>query len=141
MVELIIVIAIIAVLAAVLAPQYIKYVEKSRVSVDENTVSEVSHAAEVAIADEKIYDSISATVAVTVKNSGTGAGGVATGGIGCDNPTLLAELKSVCGNTITLKSNTYKDKTYTFHVVYTAASGTTPASVAVVTTGTDDGWA
>ena len=41
LVELIIVIAIIAVLTAVAAPQYIKYVERSRVSADMDTASTI----------------------------------------------------------------------------------------------------
>lgn len=40
LVELIIVIAIMAILIVVLAPQYLKYVEKSRVSSDQTTVVE-----------------------------------------------------------------------------------------------------
>lgn len=41
LVELIIVIAIIAIIVAVLAPNYVKYVEKSRWSADQNTSSEL----------------------------------------------------------------------------------------------------
>ena len=41
LVELIIVIAIIAILVVVLAPNYVKYVEKSRWSADQNTSSEL----------------------------------------------------------------------------------------------------
>jgi prepilin-type N-terminal cleavage/methylation domain len=51
LVELIIVIAIMAVLVAVLAPQYIKYVEKSRVSKDVAALDEVIRAAQVAAVD------------------------------------------------------------------------------------------
>ncbi|MEA5039943.1 MAG: prepilin-type N-terminal cleavage/methylation domain-containing protein [Clostridiaceae bacterium] len=51
LVELIIVIAIMAVLVAVLAPQYIKYVEKSRVSKDLVALDEVLRAAQVAAVD------------------------------------------------------------------------------------------
>lgn len=122
LVELIIVIAIIAVLAAVLAPQYIKYVENSRISVDENAVSEVVHAAEVAIADETVYDSISASTNVTIKEAD---------GIECTNTTLEDELVSVCGDTFDFKSKAYNGKTYTFTITYTAATSTSPASVKV----------
>ena len=41
LVELIIVIAIIAILVAVLAPNYVKYVERSRWSADQNTTKEL----------------------------------------------------------------------------------------------------
>ena len=44
LVELIIVVAIIAVLSAVVAPQYIKYVEKSKISIDMDTASVIQSA-------------------------------------------------------------------------------------------------
>ena len=43
LVELIIVIAIMAVLIGVLAPQYLKYVERSRNSTDKNNASVLAH--------------------------------------------------------------------------------------------------
>lgn len=52
LVELIIVIAIMAALIAVLAPQYLKYVEKSRVTADENVIGEICNAIKVAAVDE-----------------------------------------------------------------------------------------
>lgn len=51
LVELIIVIAIMAVLVGVLAPQFIKYVESSRQSTDIDTVAEFKSAAESYVAD------------------------------------------------------------------------------------------
>ena len=51
LVELIIVIAIMAILIGVLAPQYIKYVEKSRKSSDEKVAREVLEMANVITAD------------------------------------------------------------------------------------------
>ena len=54
LVELIIVIAIMAILIAVLAPQYLKYVEKSRVSSDQTTVVEYIDAMQVIAADPDI---------------------------------------------------------------------------------------
>lgn len=50
LVELIVVIAILGVLAAVLVPQYIQYVEKSREGTDRAALDEVLHAAELAAA-------------------------------------------------------------------------------------------
>ena len=49
LVELIIVVAIIAVLSAVAAPQYIKYVERSRQGTDASALEEVFHAVEVEV--------------------------------------------------------------------------------------------
>lgn len=51
LVELIIVIAIMAVLIGVLAPQYLKYVEKSRVSTDKDNVVSIESALQVWAAD------------------------------------------------------------------------------------------
>lgn len=52
LVELIIVIAIMVILVAVLAPQYLRYVERSRVSTDTQTIVEFINAMQVAAADE-----------------------------------------------------------------------------------------
>ena len=54
LVELVIVIAIMAVLIAVLAPMYLKYVERSKVTTDQQIASAVHEAIAVAIADENI---------------------------------------------------------------------------------------
>lgn len=51
LVELIVVIAIIGVLAAVLAPQYVKWVEKGRIAADENTAATLLSEVQVAIVD------------------------------------------------------------------------------------------
>ena len=51
LVELIIVIAIMVILVAVIAPQYLKFVNNSRVSTDIQTASDLSTAIDVAIAD------------------------------------------------------------------------------------------
>lgn len=54
LVELIIVIAIIAVLTAVAAPQYLKYVEKSRISMDINTAAVIEDAVSVLCAEGSV---------------------------------------------------------------------------------------
>ena len=58
LVELIIVIAIMAILIGVLAPQYIKYVEKSRVSSDKDMIDSVTKAVQTACTDEDYYDGL-----------------------------------------------------------------------------------
>lgn len=52
LVELIIVIAIMAVLVGLLAPQYLKYVENSKVSTDISNAQEIATAYNVAFADD-----------------------------------------------------------------------------------------
>lgn len=56
LVELIVVIAIMAVLMAVLAPAMLRYVEKSRIQKDDSAVSEAANAAQLALADETVYN-------------------------------------------------------------------------------------
>ncbi len=83
LVELIIVIAIMAILIAVLAPQYIKYVEKSRESADLDNWQAVLSAMQVAYADVDNPVSAAASISCAGKNSaltsaGSGAGSIAT---------------------------------------------------------------
>ena len=54
LIELIIVIAIMAILIAILAPQYIRYVEKSKITNDNDLLSDIHDVIAMAIADENI---------------------------------------------------------------------------------------
>ena len=66
LVELIIVIAIMAILIGVLAPQYLKYVEKSRVSSDKDLLDSVYTACTIAASDAEITDApTSGTTSIT----------------------------------------------------------------------------
>lgn len=56
LVELIIVIAIMAILAGALAPALIKYINKSRLSTDVQTASAIATACQAAISSEQGYD-------------------------------------------------------------------------------------
>lgn len=58
LVELIIVIAIMAVLMAVLAPQFLRYVERSRYQKDMSAVGELENAMKVAASNETVVASI-----------------------------------------------------------------------------------
>ena len=58
LVELIIVVAIMAILIGVLAPQYVKYVEKSRVAKDRNVTEALLSVAYTMIADEEVVNDL-----------------------------------------------------------------------------------
>lgn len=73
LVELIIVIAIMAILIVVLAPQYLKYVERSRNSTDLQNARTLMTAVETYAADPQATKAILNTEVVTVKVTNTGA--------------------------------------------------------------------
>lgn len=66
LVELIIVIAILAILVGVLAPQYIKYVEKSRKSTDAANIDSFVGAVKVAVADTDYNNGATPPVAINL---------------------------------------------------------------------------
>lgn len=65
LVELIIVIAIMAVLVGVLAPQFIKYVERGRAQRDASAVEELRNAVEISLSEETVYNQIITAVTTT----------------------------------------------------------------------------
>jgi type IV pilus assembly protein PilA len=108
LVELIIVIAIMAILIAVLAPQYLRYVEKSRLQADNSTLGEVANAIKVAASNDTINTEIATAGTVTV-GIPTGTAGAATGLTA--GSELEKEINRVCGTTLILKSNSYTKAT------------------------------
>ncbi len=105
LVELIVVIAIMAVLVGILAPQFIKYVEKSRQSTDMQSVQQLKSSVETDISDNENIDTVTivingqtATATITPK-TGTGTA-----------TTETAKLKSTGwrGVTYTLDTSTGK---------------------------------
>lgn len=85
LVELIIVIAIMAVLIGVLAPQYLKYVEKSRRSADATMADEFVQALQIAASDPAISLNNTKTYQITADSTGA--------------ITFNADLKDVIGST------------------------------------------
>lgn len=109
LVELIVVIAIMAVLVGVLAPTLIKNVEKSRKSKDEQNLDTVRGAITTMLADETWHDDLTNNT-VTV----SGSDGVVTV-TGKTNATT--ELKNTMGSdTCKLTSKAYKTVTVTFTI-------------------------
>ncbi len=111
LVELIIVIAIMAILIAVLAPQYLRYVEKSRLQSDNSAIGEVANACKVAVADTTINAEVKTTpvTALTIPNA---TAGPCTGA----GTHLADELNNVVGQNLLLKSNAYKNNSFTIGV-------------------------
>ncbi len=101
LVELIIVIAIMAILVGVLAPQFIKYVERSRQAADMQTIQELRTAIEVKAADEGLTANTSIAI--------TGA----TGAVSVTGDTA-ALTNAGLATTATLKSTGWQNATYTF---------------------------
>ena len=66
LVELIVVIAIMAVMAAVLAPSLLGYVERSRAQKDDSAMGELTNSIKLALADQDVFDEV---LAYTVKNT------------------------------------------------------------------------
>lgn len=108
LVELIVVIAILGVLAAVLVPQYIQYVEKSRQNTDYATLSEIQHAAALELATLETEPANNAILySFTVSSSGA----IAAVASPADPGSLSTALGLITGNG-TLKSS-HSAGTYT----------------------------
>lgn len=124
LVELIIVIAIMAILAGILAPQFIKYIKKSRVSTDIQNAQQIATAisAEYADAGEET------TVGFVVINDTTGADGWKTGKVDSEKNRAL---KDVLGGVPKVKAESNK------YFAYSVETGGT-VKVSVVESGADE---
>lgn len=102
LVELIIVIAIMAILIGVLAPQYIKYVEKSRVSADKDVLDSVYNACNTAASDPDVSstDIPKAPSGTTKTVDFTSVGGV----------TFKKAVEEILGTTVDGAANQLKSK-------------------------------
>lgn len=106
LVELIIVIAIMAILIGVLAPQYIKYVEKSRVSADEDCADALLNAAMTACTDDEYVYGINGGSTIVFKYGA---------GVSCPNASLSKALDEYFAKwkDCKVKSKKYKPASYT----------------------------
>lgn len=115
LVELIIVIAIMVILVAVLAPQYLRYVERSRVSTDTQTTVEFINAMQVVAADPEIT-LVSGTAYSITKASGDEEITVST-----DLADLLVDNGFLDQNTIdnaAYQSTAYTDAVLDLHLTF-----------------------
>ena len=110
LVELIVVIAIMAVLVGVLAPAYLRYVEKSRKSTYVSSISDILSAAEKVAIDPE-YD-LKSGATFLLKGTGTLAMTVTDGTT--DAAGAEAEWKAIAGNGYTCKSKEFKSKAFEF---------------------------
>lgn len=103
LVELIIVIAIMAILIGVLAPQYLKYVEKSRVSADKDLLDSVYTACTTAASDAEITDAPGSGTATIDSTTSWGTEVLDTLGVsGGAFSSVEAKLKSKSAGSITV---------------------------------------
>lgn len=105
LVELIIVVAIMAVLIGVLAPQYMRYVERTRLQKDNSAIAEIANAAKIAMADETINSATTLPATLTIGEDGKKIAKVIT----FDDTDLGKELQAVIGASYTTSSNAYKN--------------------------------
>lgn len=126
LVELIIVVAIMAVLIGVLAPQYLKYVEKSKVSADQDVVSQIEKAVETIVSDPD-QTTIDGDFQVIIDTTGTKV-------TGTDGTDAAAALNDVMANYTgqKLKSKSYKAQnsgSVTITVTWNTVNGVSLPSV------------
>jgi len=106
LVELIVVIAIMAVLMVVVGPQLLRYVDKSRQQRDESAAAEFLHAVEIALADEEIYNDTKDGAKINAPDDDAFSA--------TDAAKLLTEIKLVFPEgEFNFSSNAYDNKQYT----------------------------
>lgn len=112
LVELIVVIAIMAILVGVLAPQVMKYVGKSRTSVDTTNCDAIKSAVQTALANEEAYEDMQTRLNVnnvsTVSFSFNGSAPTTIGDVGGSgtDDKFITELDSIIGDWPEVKNNT-----------------------------------
>ena len=117
LVELIIVIAIMAILAAALAPQLIKYLEESRISTDNSACDTIKSCFNAAITNEKAYKE------VTGKTVASGVTLSTKDDISCASSELGKELASSLADLVAPKESGKNKYKITWDVTTDATSG------------------
>ena len=134
LIELIVVIAIMAILVGALAPQYMKFVERSRKSTDIQNVAAIKSALEIYAADPMVATAdalstgtvtITTTAAAVSTSNATGNGNKALAAAGISNIVLKSSKWPASGGDIS-----------SYDLTYTVASdGTIKFSETALTTG------
>ena len=134
LVELIIVIAIMVILVAVLAPQYLRYVEKSRVSTDVQTAVEFINACQVLASDPEA-DLTGTSYTIT---SGTNSGTITVDTTLATKLTDLGMMDSTSIKAAKFQSTAYKNENIIIELKYDLpATGATEKIWFVKCTGID----
>ncbi len=122
LVELIIVVAIMAILGTVLVPQYMKYVEKTKLQKDNTAIAEIANAIKIAMADENINADTFDNTHTTLTSTGDEDEAKV---IAFSNTSskLHTELKSVIGDSYTTTSNTYRESSTDIVITISSSSG------------------
>lgn len=136
LVELIIVIAIMAILIAVLAPQFLRYVERSRYQKDNTAVEEIRNACEVAASDPNAMGGTTATVlpVICTLNHTTGVAtfSAPTGGTLGTNYQGEVE-RTIMGGAGTAVNGNFTSNTFTAAaadiIITVSANGVTVANI------------
>ena len=102
LVELIIVVAIMAILIGVLAPQYLRYVEKSRLQKDNTSMGEVANVLKMSSAEETVINDLNTAGSATYAFGSDGAMTV-SGVTALDNELK----KTISLSEVKLTSSTY----------------------------------
>ena len=117
LVELIIVIAIMAILAAALAPQLIKYLEESRVSTDNQVCATIKSSFNAVMNNEEVYKEVAGTASGKITISFDASGAVTYAGAGTNTE---AELKKTIPD-VKAPKETGKTK---YEITWTASNNT-----------------
>ena len=118
LVELIIVIAIMAVLVGVLAPTYLQYVEKSKKSNDVSTVDSIVNAIEISAIDPEVQTAGTWSIKITIDGTKTEYNPV---GSNPGDAKMIAALKAIVPETTKLKSSKWGTSSTDNKFVITAA--------------------
>ena len=135
LVELIIVVAIMAVLVGVLAPQYLRYVEKARLQKDNSAIAEVANVIKIAGAEEDVVEEIkNATADIVYTFDSTG---LHSAGIDANTHTLLDKeiIATIKPGDAKMTSTTYTTATATDIPTLTVTIDTTTSIITVKASG------
>ena len=125
LVELIVVVAIMAVLMVVIAPQMLRYVERTRIQRDNSAIAEIANAAKIAMADETINGVVAVSTTYDDIRAASGTITFTTA------DALMTELGRIVG-TVTLQSDAYSTGTPGIDITKDAQGNITITGVGLV---------